>query len=135
MCHPWSVRATFYRYKENARNDEKPEHHGNLGLKKPQSHTLQATTTLRLLLEASADQMPHKSHTVASGEKVPSMVLPSAFQWKDNLPEINIVNSSFHLKNISTSGLSNIRRVSFPEYAPKARGDSFARCGQCDRLK
>ena len=128
-------RATFYKYKEKARNEEKPEHHGNLGLKKPRSHTLQATATLWLLLEASADQMPHKSRTVASGEKVPSMVLPSAFRWKDSLLEINIMNSSFHLKNISTTRLSNIRRASFPEYAPKARGDSFARCGQCDRLK
>ena len=128
-------RATFYRYKEKAKNDEKPEHHGNLGLKKPRSHTLQATGTLRLLLEANVDQMPHKSHTVASGEKVLSMVLPSAFRWKDSLPKINIVNSSFQLQHISTSGLSNIRRASFPEYAPKARGDSFAQCGQCDRLK
>ena len=72
-------RATFYRYKEKARNEEKPEHHGNLALKKPQSHTLQATTTLLMLLEASADQMPHQSRTIASEEKVPSMVLPSAF--------------------------------------------------------
>ena len=39
-------RATFYGYKEKSRNDEKAEHHGNLGLKKPQSHTLQATATL-----------------------------------------------------------------------------------------
>ena len=45
------------------------------------------------------------------------------------------MNSSFHLKNISTSGLSNIRRISFPEYTLKACGDSFAQCGQCDRLK
>ena len=31
--------------------------------------------------------------------------------------------------------MSNIRRTSFPEYAPKARGDTFARCGQCDTYK
>ena len=63
------------------------------------------------------------------------MILPSAFRWRDALLEINTVNTSFQLQHISTSGLSNIRRASFPEYAPKARGDSFARCGQCDRLK
>ena len=28
-------RATFYRCKEKSRNDEKAEHYGNLGLKKP----------------------------------------------------------------------------------------------------
>ena len=39
------------------------------------------------------------------------------------------------MTHISPSGLSNIRRASFPEYAPKACGDSFARCGVCDRLK
>ena len=63
------------------------------------------------------------------------MILPSAFRWRDALPEINTVNTSFQLQHISTSGLSNIRHASFLEYAPKARGDSFARCGQCDKLK
>jgi hypothetical protein len=128
-------KSTFYRYKEQTKNDKQPEHHGNVGLKKPRTHTVQATATLRLLLDNSADQMPHKSRTLQSGEKVPSMVLPSAFRWRDTLPEINSVNSSFQLQHVSASGLSNIRRASFPEYAPKARGDSFARCGECDTLK
>ena len=35
-CHIHGVsKATFYRYKEKARKDDKPEHHGNLGMKKP----------------------------------------------------------------------------------------------------
>ena len=45
------------------------------------------------------------------------------------------MNASFDLSHVSTSGLSNIRRLSFPEYAPKPRGDSFARCGLCDKYK
>ena len=90
-------RATFYRYKEKSRNDEKAKHHGNFGLKKPQSHTLQATATLRLLFESSADQMPYRSRTLPSGERVPSMILPFAFRWRDALPEINTVNFSFQL--------------------------------------
>ena len=64
----WTIhgisRATFYRYKEMAKNEVRPEEHGNLGLKKPRIHTVQATATLRLLLENSADQMPHKSRTL-----------------------------------------------------------------------
>ena len=51
------------------------------------------------------------------------------------MEQINDVNESFNLPPISSSGLSNIRRTSFPEYAPKARGDTFARCGQCDTYK
>ena len=128
-------RATFYRYKGMAQEDKQPEHHGNLGLKKPRTHTLQATATLRLMVEKEADAMPHKLRTLESGEKVSSMVLPSAFRWKDKLKEINDVNASFDLSHVSTSGLSNIRRLSFPEYAPKPRGDSFARCGLCDKYK
>jgi hypothetical protein len=135
----WTIRrisrATFYKYKEMAKYDKQLEEHGSLGLKKLRTQIVQATATLRTLLENTADQMPHKSRTLQSGEKVPSMVLPSAFRWRDKLPEINIVNSSFQLQHISASGLSRIRRVSFPEYAPKARGDNFARCGVCDRVK
>ena len=39
------------------------------------------------------------------------------------------------LQPISSSGLSSIRRASFPKYAAKARGDTFARCGLCDTYK
>ena len=83
-------RATFYRYKEMTKNDKQPKHHGNVGLKKPRTHTVQTTATLRLLLENSADQ-----GLFSLGEKVPSMVLPSSFWWSDSLPEINNVNSMF----------------------------------------
>jgi len=61
---------------------------------------VQAAATLRLLLENTADQMPHKSKKLESGEKVPSMFLPLAFRWKDTLPEINSVNSTFQLQHI-----------------------------------
>ena len=63
-------RATFYRYKEKSRNDEKAEHHGNLGLKKPRTHTLQAIAILQLLLGSNADQMPHKSRTLPSESSI-----------------------------------------------------------------
>ena len=62
--------------------------------------------------------MPHKTRTLESGEKVPSMVLSSGFKWKDKLPEINNVNLSLQLQHISASRLSNIRRQSFPESMP-----------------
>ena len=135
----WTIhgisRATFYRYKESAKAGKRAEPHGNLGSKKPRKHTLQATATLRTIVENSADQMPHKTKTLETGERVVSMCLPSSFRWGDALPRINEVNALFDLPPVSATGLSNIRRESFPEFAPKARGDSFARCGMCDQYK
>ena len=128
-------KATFYRFKSMANDGKEAEGHGNLGSKKPRKHTLQATATLKTLIEPDADRMPHKSVTLDSGEKVTAMVLPSAFRWRDQLPKVNAGNATFNLPPISSSGLSNIRRTSFPEYAPKARGDTFARCGTCDRYR
>ena len=114
---------------------KKPEEHGNLGSKKPRMHTLQATATLRTMIVSDADRMPHKTRTLESGEKVPAMVLPSAFLWSAQLPQINEANAALNLPPISSSGLSNIRQASFPEFAPKARVDTFAQCGLCDQYK
>ena len=56
----WSLihsvsRATFHRYKGQAESGMRPEPHGNLGSKKPRLQTLQATATLRTLLQSTAD--------------------------------------------------------------------------------
>jgi len=51
------------------------------------------------------------------------------------LPQINEANAMLNLLVISLSDLSNIGRVSFPEFAPKARGDTFARCRLSDTYK
>jgi hypothetical protein len=64
-----------------------------------------------------------------------SKCLPSSWRWKDSLPELNIVNAQLGLNKVSASGLSRIRNEPFVEYSPKSRGDNFARCGQCDKLK
>ena len=85
-------KATFYRYREMSKAGMRAEEHGNLGTKKPRMHILQATATLRLLIKNEADRMPHKSRTLESREKVPAMVLPSAFQWSDQMEEINDMN-------------------------------------------
>jgi hypothetical protein len=87
------------------------------------------------MLEQTADHMSHRTTTIETGEKVVSKCLPSSWRWKDLLPEINIVNAQFGLNKVSPSGLSRIRNESFPEYSPKSRGDSFARCGQCDKFR
>jgi hypothetical protein len=121
-------RATYYRWKVNTNNRLRAEHHRNAGMVKPRSHTLQATGTLLLMLEQTTDHMPHHTTTIEIGEKVVSKCLPSSWWWKDSLPEINIVNAQFGLNKVSPSGLSRIRNESFPEYSPKSRGDSFARC-------
>jgi hypothetical protein len=79
--------------------------------------------------------MPHKTRTLENREKVVSKCLPSSWRWKDTLPELNIVNNQFGLRPVSTIGLSRIRSDSFPEYSIESRGDNFARCGQCNKLK
>jgi hypothetical protein len=79
--------------------------------------------------------MLHKTRTLENGKKVVSKCIPSSWHWKDSLPELNIVNAQQGLNKVSISGLSRIRNESFAEYSPKSRGDNFARCGQCDKLK
>ena len=72
----WTIhgisKATFYRYKDMAKAGKQAEGHGNLELKKPRTHTLQATAMLRTLIVPDADKMPHKTRTLESGEKVPA---------------------------------------------------------------
>ncbi len=108
----WTIhgvsKATFYRYREMAKDGKQAEVHGNLGSKKPRKHTVQATATLRTLVVPEADKMPHKTRTLKSGDKVLAMVLPSAFRWSDQLPKINEANATLNLQPISSSGLSNI---------------------------
>ena len=109
----WTIygvsKATFYRYKDMAKMGKKQEEHGNLGSKKPRMHTVQATATLRTMIVSDVDRMPHKTRTLESGEKVPTMVLPSSFLWSAQLPQINQANVAMNLPPISSSGLSNIR--------------------------
>ena len=127
--------TTYYRYKEMAMLRKQAKGHGNLGSKKPRVHTMQATATLRVMIGNDADRMPKRTRTLNSGERVPAMVLSSAFCWKDQLLKINEANVAMNLKPISTSNLSRIWKESFLEYAPKGRGDSFVHCGTCDEYK
>jgi hypothetical protein len=128
-------RATFFRYTEATSSGARARHHGNLGSKKPKEHTVQATATLRCLLEKSAKHMPHRSTTMPTGKAVVTKTLSSSFKWKDTLPALNTINSCLELKQVSKSGLSKIVNTTFPEYEKKRDGDNFARCGECDRLK
>jgi hypothetical protein len=96
------------------------DQHGNVGMTKPRIHTLQATATLRQMLEQSADHMPHKTTTLEIREKVVSKCLLSSWRWKDSLLELNIVNAQLGLNKVSASGLSRIRNESFAEYSPKS---------------
>jgi hypothetical protein len=126
--------TTFYHYAGFVAEGRPAQKHGNSGLLKPQAHTVQATTTLRCILDRSADHMPHRSQTIASGEKVVSKVLPATWKWKESIPELNTVNSAFGLKDVSISHLSKIKKMNFPEYDTKKPRDNFARCSTCDRL-
>jgi hypothetical protein len=78
--------------------------------------------------------MPHRSRTLAFGEKVVSKVLPVTWKWKESISELNTVNSAFGLKDVSIINLSKIRKLNFPKYDMKKHGDNFARCSTYDRL-
>ena len=49
------------------------------------------------------------------------------------IPELNKVNTSFGLKEVSESNINKIRRRSFEEYDAKKLGDNFAWCSSCDK--
>jgi hypothetical protein len=94
----------------NANNGLRANHQGNAGTVKPRSHTLQATATLRLMLEQTVDHMHHCTRTLETGEKIVSKCLPSSWRWKDSLPEINIVNAQFGLNKVE-SGTSHFQSI------------------------
>ena len=107
-----------------------------MGLAKTRKHTKQAAATLKCILEREADHMPHRTRTTKSGEKVVSMILPTTFQWKDQIPKINEANAAFGLREVSSSNMSMMKRSRFLEYNGKRPGDNFARCGSaCDKRK
>lgn len=81
---------TFRRYNKQAKDGEQARPHGNLGKSKPRLATLQATETLRTLIDGLADQMPYTC-TLPSGERVSQKILPRGIQWKQFLPQINKV--------------------------------------------
>ena len=79
--------------------------------------------------------MLHRTRTTISREKVVSMILPTTFQWKDQIPKLNEANVAFGLREVSTSNLSKIRGSRFPKYNVKRPGDYFARCRTCNKYK
>ena len=139
VCHQaWRLimdvpESTFFRYAKHASENMVAQMHGNTGLRKPRPHTVQATATLRCIVDKSADHMPHRSRVLTCGKKVVTKVLPATWKWKDTVPHVNEVNKSFGLKHVSLSNLSKIRRRSFEEYDAKKPGDNFARCSSCDK--
>jgi len=79
----WTIdgktKVEFYRFKHMAKEGQKAKGHGNLGLKKLQKLIVLAIARLQALIISKADEMPHKTRTLASGEKVHVIVLPSSF--------------------------------------------------------
>ena len=86
---------TFQRYKAKAKANIRGAPHGNLNARKTRTSSVQAIETLRSLLEASADHMPHLSRTLESGEKVRLKVLPTGTQWNQLLATVNEVRIAY----------------------------------------
>jgi hypothetical protein len=94
--HAWRILhsiplRTFQRYKARAKFGVRGAPHGNLKRTKLRSATVQGIETLRSLLEAAADHMPHLSRTLRTGEKVGLKVLPAGTKWKQFLASVNEV--------------------------------------------
>ena len=127
--------STFYRYQTYMNNGREALDHGNKRLLKPRKHTQQAAASLKCILDKQADHMPHRTRTLKTREKVVSMCLPTTFQWKKQIKELNDVNAAFGLKKVSTSSLSKIRASKFSKFEVKKPGDNFARCATCHTLQ
>jgi hypothetical protein len=139
-CKAWYIihgvsKADFYRQATYAKEGRRSRHHGNVGLKKPREATRQAVATLATIIVPLADAMPHKTRTLMTGEKVVEKVLPTGTKWKDILLDVNAVGEKVGLEPISLSKLSAIKKAKFSEYITKRRGDKFARCSNCEKLK
>ena len=124
--------STFYRNAKFAAAKHAAQNHDNTGLRKPRSHTVVATATFGAILDRHADHMLHKNRVLPSREKVVAKVLPANFKWKDQIPLVNENLIDCGLLLLSTSNLSKIRRLSYPEYYVKKTRDNFARCSTCD---
>ena len=139
-CKAWYTihavsKADFYRFRKYSSSGRRSRFHGNSGTKKPREATLQASATLSTIIVPLADAMPHKTRTLASGEKVVQMVLPTGTKWKNILTDINDVGRIAGCGPISLSKLSVIKNQQFAEYILKRPGDKFARCTACEKYK
>jgi hypothetical protein len=85
---------------------------------------VQATALLRCILDRSLDHMPHRTRTLPSGNKIVLKVLHATWKWKESISEINTVNSTFGLQDVSLSSLSKIRKLNFSEYDTKKLGNN-----------
>ena len=77
--------------------------------------------------------MLHRSRVLSLGDKVVTKVHPATWKWKDIIPKLNKVNTSFGLKEVSQSNVNKIRRHSFKEYDVKKPMDNFSWCSNCDK--
>ena len=107
--------TTFYHYARYASEGRLAQKHGNCGLLKLQAYIVQATATLRCILDRSTNHMLHRLRILVSSDKVVSKVLLATWIWKESMPELNTVNSIFGLKDVSISHLSKIMKMNFLE--------------------
>ena len=90
LLHAISER-TFRRHRAMYLVGQTATPHGNKGMTKAREATEQAIATLETLVEGIADQPPHLSRTLKSGDKVLQRILPTGTHWKGFLPIINQV--------------------------------------------
>ena len=69
-----------------------------------------------------------------SSEKVVLEGLLATWNWKESILELNTVNSTFKLEEVSLSKLNKIKKLNFSEYAVKKPRNNFARCSTCDKF-
>ena len=84
-------KTEFYRQRSNAGLGVRSSHHGNRGSRKRRAGTRQALASLACIIDATADSMPHRFRTLATGERVVERVLPAGTKWKDIRNKLNEV--------------------------------------------
>lgn len=81
----------FSRFKKLVGAGARAQNHGNAGKQRQSAPMVQALATMKTLLDARAESMPHRTHTTPEGEKVVQKILPSGTKWKNLLTEVNHV--------------------------------------------
>ena len=89
-------KTDFYRYRAYAESGRRAQPHAGKGRKRISKSKTQAVQTMSMILTTTADSMPHRTRTIATGalkgQKVVQKVLPAGTKWKSILQEVNKVN-------------------------------------------
>jgi hypothetical protein len=74
-------RSAFFLYKSAAKAGSVSGCHGNLGVLRPRTHTIQAEANMMTIINNSADKMPNSTREIGQKRVDNLKILPSACNW------------------------------------------------------